>query len=1023
MTEKVKTSDNNKKQNPDLSKGDQNPGNTEEPSSQAWSETDKQDEKETFPIVGIGASAGGLEALEKFFANMPSDSEIAFIIVMHFDPKAKSVMPDILKRYTKMEVFQVEDGMKVRQNCVYIIPPNKDMAILHGILHLYEPIVHRGVRHPIDFFFRSLADDQKEKAICIILSGTGTEGTLGLKAIKGEGGMVIVQNIESALYDGMPRSAIATELVDFILPPEKIPEQLLNYVKQFYATGIRPAKVISEQIASHLQKIIILVRDNTGLDFSHYKQGTLIRRIERRMNLHQIDKIADYVHYLQENQPEIYILYKEFLIGVTSFFRDPDAFENLKKNSIPEVLKGRNYSQPVRCWVTACSTGEEAYSLAIIFREYMDEVKSNFKIQIFATDVDREAIEVARTGVYPENIAIDVSPERLSRFFVKKSDLPGYSIKKDIREMVVFAPQNVISDPPFLKIDLIICRNLLIYLVPDVQKKLLYLFHYSLNPAGFLFLGSSETIGELTDLYTAVDKKWKIFRSTGEKAHLPLIAPPVPAPRIEVTRPGEVRHGQARIAEQAEKILLDAYAPPCVIANEKGDILYIHGRTGKYLEPAPGRPSWNILEMAREGIRTELNIALHTAVTQKKDAIFRDLSVKTNGGYQTINLTIKPIREPETMAGLILVTFEDVPVHEHEVSEEKKAVYEPEELKKYVSNLEKELKSTRENLQATIEELQASNEELRSTNEELQSANEELQSTNEELNASKEELQSLNEELVTLNSEHQTKIEELSRTVSDLNNVISSSEIATIFLDGDSRIKGFTPAATRIINLIRTDIGRPIIDIATNLVYKDLSKDADEVLNTLVPRESEMQDTKNKKWYLMKILPYRTAENIIEGVVITFINITERKRCEKLEHDARVFTDNIIDTMRESVLVLDKDLKVIMANKSFYRTFQVSQEDTMNKHLYDTGNRQWDIPELKEKLEDVLQKGTALNDFVVEHEFSGTGRKVMLLNAHKIYQPEGAERILLAIEDITECLDRIYRMKINPVQNRYSDKL
>ncbi len=619
----------------------------------------KPDEESNFPIVGIGASAGGLEALEKFFSNMPPDSSISFVIIMHLDPKAKSVMADILRGYTKMEIFQVEDGMKVEPNRVYIIPPNRDMAILHRTLHLYEPVVSKGIRHPIDFFFRSLADDQKENAICIILSGTGTEGTLGLKAIKGEGGMVMVQSMESAAYDGMPRSAIATELVDYILPPEKMPEQLVSYAKQLYSQKtIKSERIITEQTANYLQKIIILIRNQTGIDFSAYKQSTLIRRIERRMSLHQIKNISDYVRYLQENQPEIQILQKEFLIGVTSFFRDPASFEVLKEKVVPEILKNKSHDQPVRVWVPACSTGEEAYSIAIVLKEYMNELKNNLQVQIFATDVDRDAVETGRLGVYPGNITVDVSAERLNRFFIKNPDT--YSLKKEIREMVIFAPQNIIGDPPFLRLDLISCRNLLIYLVPESQKKLLLLFHYSLNPAGYLFLGSSETIGELTELYSVVDKKWKVYKRIGERAHLPLMAEHIPiVPSVEVLRAGEIK-ARINIGTKIEKMLLDTYTPPCAIINEKGDLLYIHGRTGKYLEPAPGNFRSSIIDMAREGLRTELNIGIHRVITQKKDVIFRNLNVRTNGAFQTIDLTIKPLKEP-TMQGFIMVTFEDVP--------------------------------------------------------------------------------------------------------------------------------------------------------------------------------------------------------------------------------------------------------------------------------------------------------------------------------------------------------------------------
>ncbi|NJD53664.1 MAG: PAS domain-containing protein [Candidatus Methanoperedens sp.] len=960
---------------------------------------DQESQESAFPVVGMGASAGGLEALEKFFSNMPIDSGMAFVIVVHFYPTAKSVMAEILKRYTKMEVFQVEDGMKIEPNRVYIIPPNKDMAILQRTLHLYDPVVSRGIRHPIDFFFQSLADDQKENAICIILSGAGTEGTLGLKAIKGEGGMVMVQSMESAEYDGMPRSAIATGLVDYILSPEKIPEQLVSYVNQFYDTKLlKPERIVTEQIANYLQKIIILVKNQTEIDFSAYKKNTIIRRIERRMSLHQIGNMSDYVHYLQENQAEVQTLCKEFFIGVTSFFRDPAAFGALKEKVIPEILKNKKPDQPLRIWAPGCSTGEEAYSIAIAFKEYMDEVKNNFQVQIFATDIDRDSVEIGRSGVYPGNIAVNVSSERLNHFFIKNPDT--YTIKKEIRDMVVFAPQNVITDPSFLRLDLISCRNLLIYLIPEAQKRLLFLFHYSLNPDGYLFLGSSETIGEFTDLYSAVDKKWKIYKRIGPRAHVPLMIEHAPmAPSVEIPKIGEMktRAININIGEKIEKTLLDIHIPPCAIINEKGDILYIHGRTGKYLEPASGNFRSNISDMAREGLRTELNIAIHRVITQKKDVIFQDLNVKTNGAYQTIDLTVRPIKEPE-LQGLIMVTFQDVPSPRQ--SRSVRATYKSKQAKEHIAELENELKFTKENLQATIEELQTSNEELKSTNEELMSANEELQSTNEELSASKEELQSLNEELSTLNAEHQAQIGGLSNTVSDLNNVIASTEIATLFLDNDLRIKGYTPATTRVINLIKTDIGRPVSDIVSNIEDEDIYREVKEVLNTLVPKEKEILDKKGY-WYLMRILPYRTVDNVVDGVVITFIDVTKRKLAEQNEKDARVYSESIVETIQQPIMVLDKDLKVISANPSFYSTFQVSPDETENKFIYDVGNGQWDIPQLRKLLEEIIPRSKQIKNFEVDHEFPGIGRKIMSLNARRIYQEgKGTEKIFLAIEEM-----------------------
>jgi two-component system CheB/CheR fusion protein len=961
----------------------------------AGSKTEKsQAPDEIFPIVGIGASAGGLEALEKFFINMPQDSGMAFVIIMHFDPTSKSILVEILKRYTKMEVFQAENGAKISPNNVYIIPPNKDMAILNGILQLLEPTVSRGIRHPIDFFFRSLSEDCKEKAICIILSGTGTEGTIGLKAIKGEGGMVMVQDVTSAAYDGMPASAIATGFVDYILPPEKMPEQLLNFVKQPYIKGTRKAALIEQNAPK--QNIFVQIRDRTGHDFSLYKESTINRRIERRMNIHQIDKLQDYVRYLSENPSEIDALFKELLIGVTSFFRNLHAYEILKKKVLPDMLKDMTSAQPLRVWITACSTGEEAYSIAMIFKEYLNEIKSNIKVQIFATDVDKDAIEKARAGVYPASIAVDVSQERLRRFFTRAED--SYRVNKEVREMVSFAIQSLIKDPPFSNLDMVSCRNLLIYLGPVLQKKVLSTLHYSLKKDGILFLGNSETIGEFTDLFSVYDRKWRIYKSKGG-SHI-LIGDFTHMGRAgvfaKIKEPAKsVGIG---IGDHIEKMLLESYAPSCVIINEKNEILYFHGKTGKYLEPAPGNAGLKIVEMAREGLKHELNIAIRKVITQKKEFVFKELNVKTNGSFQTVNLIVRPLVKPD-MQGLMMVIFEEVP---NRPSKTEKKTYKKPQINQHVIDLELELKSTRENLQATIEEMETSNEELQSTNEEFQAANEELQSANEELETSREELQSVNEELMTLNAEHQAKIEENFRILNDMNNMLMSTEIATVFLDNDLCIKRFTPAATKIINLRKTDIGRPVKDFSSKLVYEKLIDDVLEVLNTLAPMETEVIDKKGN-WYLMRIRPYRTTENVIEGAVVTFIDITERKLAEKMEQDARIFTEGIIDTVRESLVVLDKDMRVISANQSFFRKFNTSKEETGNKSIFEINNCSWDIPVLRKLLEEILPENNVFNDFEVEHKFPGIGFKKMLLNARRIYQEgAGTERILLAIEDITE---------------------
>jgi two-component system CheB/CheR fusion protein len=957
-----------------------------------------------FHIVGIGASAGGLEAFEEFFTHMPADSGMAFVLIPHLAPLHKSIMVDLLKRYTKMEIFEVKDGMEVKPNCVYIIPPNKDMSILHRKLQLLQPVESKGIRHPIDFFFRSLAAEKGEKAICIILSGTGTEGTLGLKDIKGEGGLVLVQEPKTSKYEGMPSSAISTGLADYVLPAKRMPEYLLRYVRGVYTKPPKPPEKPGEKVADPLQKIFILIRALTGHDFSLYKQNTIIRRIERRMTIHQIDSLSNYVTYLRTNPHEVETLSKDLLIRVTNFFRDPDAFEILTKKILPHIFKNKSYEQPIRIWVPGCTTGEEAYTIAIIIREHIQNVKGNFRVQIFGTDIDSEAIETARTGTYPDTIAVDISPERLRRYFVKEGS--KYKIKDEIREMVVFAAHNLIKDPPFSKMDLISCRNVLIYMGSELQKRVIPLFHYALNPDGILFLGSSETIGDHADMFSVIDKKWKIFEAKKVEsvpAELPDFRSvslrekgPLAKPALEIKGPVDLN-----IAEFTQKLLLEYYSPPCVIVNERGDILYFHGRTGKYLEPAPGRAALNIAEMAREGLRFEVRAALGKAVIQKKDITFKGLNVKTDGGFQTVNLEVKYIGKPEHLRGLFMVVFNEVSSLGQEKAERSR--YRPSKImNKRISELEFELKSARAYLQSTIEELEASNEELKSTNEELQSSNEELQSTNEELDTSREELQSVNEELTTVNSELQNKIDELTEINSDMSNLLASTQIATIFLNNELHIRRFTPAITNVINLIETDVGRPVSDIVSKLEYSELIKDVKEVLKTLTLKEREVRHL-NGHWYLIRILPYRTIDNVIDGVVITFMDITEQKRVQEVLEDALTYAKGILETVREPLVVLDKNLRIMSANRSFYQVFKVSPEDTKNGLIYEIGNRQWDIPALRELLETIVPENTSFHDFMVENEFPIIGRKKILLNARGILQKgKQTQLILLAMEDVTE---------------------
>jgi two-component system CheB/CheR fusion protein len=841
-----------------------------------------------------------------------------------------------------MKVYQVSDGIEIQPNCAYIIPPNKDMALLHGKLHLMEPGAPRGLRLPIDFFFRSLAQDQHERAICIVLSGTGSDGTLGLKAIKGKGGMGMVQDTRSARYDGMPRSAISTGLVDYVLPPEDMPQQLLTYVEHAFGPGaVRGIAPVPETTDS-IEKIFILLRAQTGHDFSYYKQNTIHRRVERRMAVNQIGRLDDYVRYLQQNPLEVETLFRDLLIGVTNFFRDTEAFESLQTQVIPPFLENRPPDRPVRVWVPGCSTGEEAYSIAILLREQMDTLRRDFKIQIFATDIDGDAIEKARAGVYPDGIVADVSPERLGRFFSQEDNV--YQIKKSIRDMVVFAEQNVIEDPPFSKMDLISCRNLLIYLQPELQKRVLSLFHYSLRADGILFLGNSESVGEFADLFSTVDRKWKLYRrKEGMVIHRPLMTfsrPPfmddiVSARGVEGVTMGK----KIGVRELAEKALLQHYTPACAIINEKAEVLYIHGRTGKYLEPAPGEASMNILRMAREGLRLELTTAIRKVSAQKTPVHYAGLEVRTNGERQSINLTVRPVLEPPGMQGLVMVVFEDVIAASHAeavettgapVTGEGDPVSLPDRIARRVAELERELRAKEEYLQTTIEEMETSNEELKSTNEELQSANEELQSTNEELETSKEELQSVNEELATVNAEHQKKIDDLSRANNDMNNLLAGTGVGSVFLDRQLHIQRFTPAATQVINLIQGDVGRPVGHIASNLTdYDRLVEDAQSVLDTLVPVEVKVRTVKDQ-WYLMRILPYRTVENVIEGVVLTFVDITELERLRDIGRLAIVVRDS-----NDAITVQDFEGHITAWNPGAERMYGWSEVEALAMNVRD----------------------------------------------------------------------------------------
>jgi two-component system CheB/CheR fusion protein len=891
-------------------------------------EDEKNSKKLTnFPIVGIGASAGGLETLEAFFSKMPPEANIAFVIIQHLSPNFKSIMASILAKHTRMAVSEIEDGTILEPNRVYLNPPKKNVAVFNRTLHLMDPVKSGAINMPIDFFFRSLSEDQKEKAIGIIVSGTASDGTLGVKAIKGEGGMVMAQDPETAKYDGMPRNAIGTGLVDLILPVERMPNALISYLKHPFLKSPGKINISETNIQHQLQKVFALIRKATGHDFSQYKRTTVHRRIERRLAVHQISKLADYIIYMQKNPLEIDALFKDLVIGVTSFFRDQEAYEVLEGKVLPELLQGKKPGDPFRCWVVGCSTGEETYSLAVIVSEVMEKLKKHLNVQIFATDIDEEAIENARKGIFPDSIASDVSKERLDKFFIKDDGV--FRIKKQIRDMVIFSLQSVIKDPPFSRLELVSCRNLMIYLDHTLQKKIIPLFHYTLNPGGVLLLGTSETIGEFTELFQPLNAKWKVFQRK-ENPTKGIIYYPTKIryggqERIEPDDPRNMP-GVADIQAVAEKAILNEYAPMGVLIDDKYEILHFVGQTGKYLVPPSGKPSFNILKMAREDLKYKLTAALHKVVRGKKRIDCKNVRVKNNNTFCMVDISISPVTDEGLPPGLLLVLFEEKTT---ECLPDEKPGKQPGKKTQVIAvrQLEHELQSTREYLQATIEELETSNEELRSNNEEMQAVNEELQSTNEELETSKEELQSTNEELTTVNSELQNNVNELSKAIDDMNNLLAATEIASIFMDSLLNIKRYTPAAARIIKLIPTDIGRPLSDLKTSFPGVNLSEHAKKVLKDLNTLETEIL-SEDGIWHALKVMPYRTSENVIAGVVMTVMDIHRVKQAEKIGRLATVLED-----ANDAIKVQDFKGRILAWNKGAEKMYGWTEFEALKMNI------------------------------------------------------------------------------------------
>ncbi len=834
------------------------------------------DDPGTTRIVGLGASAGGLEALEQFLANVPPGSGLAYVVVQHLDPTHKAMLVELLQRATVMPVRGATDSLRVEPDVVYVIPPNSELSVVRGLLHLAQPSRPRGMRLPIDVLFCSLAREQGERALGVVLSGMGSDGTVGLQAIKAQGGLTLAQQPESAQFDSMPHSAIAADSADIVAPPGELPLRILRVLAAQRA-GSREDAVADDGSPQVLQSILALLREHSKHDLTLYKTSTLKRRVERRMGVHSLDTMAAYEEFLRRNPEEFELLFKEMLIGVTSFFRDPAVWQDLKDALTPVLLAHSAEGRRLRAWVVGCSTGEEAYSLAMVYKEVVGTLPEpdSCTLQIFATDLSVDAIAVARKGRYPARIAEVVSPARLARFFTADGD--GFRVSAEIREIVLFAQHDVILDPPFTRLDVLCCRNLLIYFNAALQRRLVPLFHYSLRPGGILVLGGSETIGQAKTMFAALSPKSRIYRRSDVAAEAGWVDFPVnryrstrqPAQESHVPQPV---NPPRNLQSLADHLLLQEFSPPAVLVNGRGDIVYISGRTGKYLEPAAGKANWNIHAMARPAIRSQVAAALRQALETRTPVELHGLRLEDDA-QRTLDVTVQAVQEPHALQGMVMIVFRDLASGPAGRPRRKRAAgsVDPATGEELV-RLQDEIHALRQAMHASEEELQAANEELQSTNEELQSAN-------EELTTSKEEAQSMNEELQTINAELQTKLDDLALAQSDMQNLLNSTDIATLFLDKDLNVRRFTDKITRIIHLRDADIGRPLSDLASTLNYPQLHDDAKETLRTLAFSEKQISTT-DGHWFTVRIMPYRTVANVIQGAVITLIDITAAKELE-----------------------------------------------------------------------------------------------------------------------------------------------
>jgi two-component system, chemotaxis family, CheB/CheR fusion protein len=948
-------------------------------------------QRTSVPIVGVGASAGGVEALKEMLGAVPGDSGLAFLVVQHLDPNHDSQLASVLARHAALPVREAEDGAIIEPNTAYTIPPGCFIGLKDGHLQLVPQDPEQVPRMSIDYLFRSLAEVLQDKAICVVLSGSGADGALGLRAVRGAGGLAVVQDPDTAQFDSMPRSAIATGLADFILPPVAMAQTILDYVRHAYSRevpeGEDPATAMTEGFGEILQ---LLARANA--DFRGYKTGTLLRRIKRRMSVNKIKIFAEYAKFLRTQPEEVAKLAKEVLIAVTAFFRDPEAYEELRVRALAPLVKALADDRPVRVWVAGCSTGEEAYSIAMLLLEELQAAQKTNPLQVFASDLDGDALAFARAGVYPESITADVSSERLARFFLRHDH--GFHVNRFLRDTIVFSAHNMISEPPFIRLDLITCRNVLIYLNANLQQRLISMWSFALRTEGILFLGPAETLGDNIETFEPLVKKWRIFRRTATPHHDLVEFPAIPRAFV----PGETLLPGAKVlpvntAVLAQRALVEHFGAALVMIDGKGSILYFQGNTEKYLRHPTGGPDVNLFTMARETLARRLRAAVRQALTKNEPVRIEHVPLDANASAQ-VNVTVKRVGESQAGTAVNLaVIFEEVGETLHMIGTAQ-PVSDLGEAGTMIEQLESELRAVREESLLNAAEHSAAAEELRAAHEEAVSMNEELRSTNEELETSKEELQSVNEELSTVNTELQNKNQALHEANSDLTNLLDATDIATLFLDRELRIRRFTPSATQVLNLIATDVGRPVTHISQRFRNGELASKAEQVLRTLTAVQVEVQ-TPEGNWYLLRVLPYRDISDRIEGVVVTFTDITPLKQ-------ARLYAESIVETVREPLLVLDAELRVLSANPAFYRFFQTSSEETVGRRLSELAEKQWNFPELRKQLEAMIPENTKLSEFEIERDFAVTGRRVLALTARRIEARSGQPTlILLAMEDVT----------------------